>query len=168
MDPKQSRFYVVDSKGCKVSAWSLTGQFLFNFESNTTVPLTFPMQAAVNSLGDIYVVHWGVKKVLVYGSDGKYKRSYGDEGAYAGQFMKPKGVAIDSDDNVYISDMATSAVQIFSSQDQMCLWIHQGINGAARDLRIPLMLAMDSQNRIFIPEYGNNRVQIWQYVKATK
>ncbi|RME75748.1 MAG: 6-bladed beta-propeller [Planctomycetota bacterium] len=168
IDKNLNRLYVCDSKKPEVSAWTLDGQFLFSFENSQSAPLGAPLQAAINSQGNIYVLQWGSQYVLIYDSNGKFIRSFGTQGTRSGQFVHPKGIAIDSDDNVYIVDNMTCTLQIFNSQDKLCLWINEGQGFDPGQLRGPGMLAFDSHDRLFIPEYANNRTQVLQYLKVNQ
>jgi DNA-binding beta-propeller fold protein YncE len=57
----------------------------------------------------------GDNKVKVFSADGRFIRSAGGYGSYAGQLMRPKGIAVDSVSNLYVVDAAFENVQIFNS-----------------------------------------------------
>jgi DNA-binding beta-propeller fold protein YncE len=72
--------------------------------------------ANLSAEGDfIYVSDMGDNKVKVFSADGRFIRSAGGYGSYAGQLMRPKGIAVDSVSNLYVVDAAFENVQIFNS-----------------------------------------------------
>ena len=54
-----------------------------------------PVDIAIDSSGDIYVVDHSADMVKVYGSDGKFKFGFGTTGSGNGQFNFPAAIAID-------------------------------------------------------------------------
>ena len=51
----------------------------------------------------------------VFSSDGDYLFSFGDLGKGPGQFKGPHGLAIDSENNVYVADLYNHRIQVFTS-----------------------------------------------------
>ncbi len=163
VDNKTSRLYVADAAANEVSVWDLAGNHLSNLEISQENPMAFPLQIAVNSKGNIYVLNWSKEHVQVFTPDGQYIRGFGADGRYPSQFVRPKGLAIDSEDHIYVTDSAFGNFQIFDDQDRLLLWVGEGGN-ALGQFNLPSMLAIDNQDRIFVAEYGSNRVQIFQYL----
>jgi hypothetical protein len=67
---------------------------------------------AVSPRGDVYVVDYGFKRVLVVGPDGAVRRTIGKEGSGPGEFEMPYVVRADAD-SVRVLDAASNRVQVF-------------------------------------------------------
>lgn len=69
---------------------------------------------ALSPHGDVYVVDYGFKRVLVVGPDGAVRRTIGKEGSGPGEFEIPYVVRADAD-SVRVLDAASNQVQVFDS-----------------------------------------------------
>jgi NHL repeat len=80
-------------------------------------------------------------------------------------FDKPKGVAIDTFDNVYVVDSGWANVQIFNQAGEPLLFFGgRGTNPGL--LNNPTGIAIDRQNRIYVADYLNYRVASYQLVNT--
>jgi len=79
---------------------------------------------AVDSSGNVYVATGGLQlvsdKITKYSSDLVYMTEWGTLGHELGNFINPWGVAVDSDDGVYVTDRSgaygdNERVQVFTS-----------------------------------------------------
>ena len=67
-----------------------------------------------NSKGNLYIVRNSPSRVLVYDALGNFLFKFGQEGDGPGQFRRAFGVATDSKDQVYVSDVIRKKIVIFS------------------------------------------------------
>jgi DNA-binding beta-propeller fold protein YncE len=124
----------VNVTGDKVFVVSVKDQKIFVYEKNTWKKLnSFPsaeegedgyLYQPTNIVVDdnfVYVSDLGDNKVKVFSVGGEYIRSVGGYGAYAGQLMRPKGVAVDKESNLYIVDAAFENTQIFNSSGKVLM-----------------------------------------------
>ena len=72
-----------------------------------------PFDVAVDSINSVFVCDYGNHRVVKYDSSGGYQGTIGSTGTSNGQFVGPRGVAVDSSDNLYVIDM--TRVQKFDS-----------------------------------------------------
>lgn len=64
--------------------------------------------------GRVYVVDSDRKDIQVFDSDGQFIDKFGQPGSLGeGEFVKPMGIAVDSSENVYVSDWASGLIQKF-------------------------------------------------------
>ena len=83
---------------------------------------------------------------------------WGSEGTGDGQFDRTHGIAIDSADNVYLSDMGNFRIQKFDSDGNFITkWGSQGA-GDGQFNSTP-DLAVDSSDNVYVVERLNYRVQ---------
>jgi DNA-binding beta-propeller fold protein YncE len=90
-------------------------------------------------------------------------KAFGSVGNLPGTFSRPKGIGIDTEGHIYVSDAAFNNVQVFDSECKLLL--HFGAFGAGRaDLRLPAGLYINNQNQIYIVDQFNHRIQVYQYL----
>ncbi|MCA9344890.1 6-bladed beta-propeller, partial [Candidatus Saccharibacteria bacterium] len=83
---------------------------------------------------------------------------WGEAGSDPGQFYYPKGVALDSSDNVYVTDSNNSRIQKFDSNGVFIAeWGSNGTDDG--QFSNPTGITIDSQNNVYIADYDNDRVQ---------
>jgi DNA-binding beta-propeller fold protein YncE len=165
IDNANGRLYVVDAAKSTLNAYTLDGAPVFTVSNTPENQLKIPTQVAVNSLGNVYVLHQGTLKVNVYDSSGNYLLSFGESGRAPGNFIRPKGIAIDSEDNVYVTDVAFDNFQIFNAAGQIRMYVgNAGVNPG--QFSLPSLIYIDGNDRIYVAEFTNHRVQVFQYLGA--
>lgn len=168
LDNENEWVYVSDKKANTIRKYTLSGEFLSLISSSgpgTPGELSFPLQLALNSKGDILALHLGTNVVNVYNKSGQYLFAFGlhylgNEFSY--YLLRPKGIAVDSEDNVYIADSTLDKLQIYSPQGKLRM-ILGGAGSKPGNFSLPMMIDIDSQNRIYVAEYGGERIQIFQF-----
>ena len=110
---------------------------------------------AADSADNVYLLHRIKPHVLVFGSDGKFLRSWNAD------FKTPHGLRIDKDDNLWIADMANHLVQKFSPDGALLLKLGQKDKpGLAEDqFNKPADVAVGKDGEIYVADgYGNSRI----------
>ena len=59
------------------------------------------------------MTEYGYDRISVFKCDGQFLRLFGFSGSALGQFRGPFGVALDKDENIYVSDSCNNRVQSF-------------------------------------------------------
>jgi DNA-binding beta-propeller fold protein YncE len=71
-----------------------------------------PEGIAVDHDGNIWVADYGRDRIVKFGPDGRLLLTWGSRGSGPGEFVGPKGVAIDpSSGHVYVADTGNSRVE---------------------------------------------------------
>ena len=52
-------------------------------------------------------------RIQVFDPQGRFLRKWGSEGSGEGEFIRPQGLAIDSDGDVYVSDQGNHRILVF-------------------------------------------------------
>ena len=179
---------VVDSKNHRVQRYTPGGEYLGGFGSYGSRPGQFelPWGVHVDELGDVYITDWGNHRLQIFSSDGELKQIIGEAGSGPGQFNRPTGVAVDAHGDIYVADWGNDRVLMFNAEGQY-IWSFTGdatLSRVARTymltnavpnrlremgdleqekrLRRPRSVRVDSEFRLFIPDYESYRVQIYQ------
>jgi sugar lactone lactonase YvrE len=98
--------------------------------------------------------------------DGEARLVFGEPGDAPGKMALPKGVAVDSDGNIYVVDARFENIQIFSREGDLLLVIGNEGRGPG-ELSLPSGISIDSTNRIWICDTYNKRIQVLEPVKTT-
>jgi len=89
-----------------------------------------------------------------------HQLSFGSFGAADGQFVLPRGVAVDGSGNIYVADVGNNRFQVFNSAG-----VHQlsfGSFGAADgQFNFPFGVAVDGSGNIYVSDTNNNRIQVF-------
>lgn len=156
---------VVDTLRNRVVPVTIDGEVGESFGSQGTGPgeFNFPTNIAVDGRGNVYVTDTMNFRVQILDRRGRPLASFGRLGDGSGDFNKAKGIALDSDGHVYVVEGIHDVVQIFDTRGTFLLGF--GESGAGNgQLWLPTGLAI-WQDRIFVADSANHRVQEFQYVK---
>ena len=88
---------------------------------------------------------------------------FGEIGDRAGNFVRPKGIAVDSEDHIYIVDSAFNNFQIFDKEGRLLLFVGDGGTYYGQ-FSVPAGMAIDKEDRIYVVDQLNRRVQVFQYL----
>ena len=149
-DAHESRILRLDREGERVAAFggglgSAPGQFVY------------PQRFAFRD-GEIFVSEYGYgpnNRVQVFGSDGTFKRTFGEFGKVGAAFSRPEGVAIGVDGTVYVADASHRILAWTPAGEYLCDISSEG--DAPGRLRYPFGLVFDA-GWLYVVEYGNNRI----------
>jgi DNA-binding beta-propeller fold protein YncE len=179
---------VVDSQNHRIQHFTPGGEYLGGFGSQGSEPGQFelPWGVHVDELGDVYVADWGNNRVQKLSPTGEPLMVIGSPGTGDGEFDRPAGVAVDADGDIYVADGGNDRVQMFN-QEGKYIWKFLGdasLSRVARTymltnsmpnrlremgeleqekyLRRPRSVRVDSEFRLFVPDYQSYRIQIYQ------
>ena len=101
--------YVTDFNNHRIQTFTPDGQFLQKFGIGQ---LQYPYSIAIH--GDmVYVAERDQHRVSVFSSEGKFLKSFGVQGEAQGQFNLPRGVAVDANGFVLVTEHSNNRVQLF-------------------------------------------------------
>ena len=90
-------------------------------------------------------------------------RLIGKHGDGPGEFSRPRGVAVDSDFNIYVSDAAFNKVQLFDQEGRLLL--HFGTpDRQPGGFQLPAGMHVDANDHLFVTDQINGRVQKFEYL----
>jgi sugar lactone lactonase YvrE len=142
----------------------------------TEARLAFPYQITVDGEGNLYIADRDAHRVRKVDAQGRISTFAGsgtagfagDGGsAAAAQLSAPRGVAVDADGNVYISDSGNNRIRRVAPDGTISTFAGSGNAGFSGDrgkateasLDLPLALAVDRRGNVYIADYDNNRIR---------
>ena len=180
--------YVSDTLNHRVQKFTKDGKFLTAWGSfgDGDGQLNMPWGITIDELGDVYVADWRNDRVQKFTADGELLLKFGSSGSADGEFNRPTGVAVDGDGDIYVADWGNNRVQLFTSEGQ---YVEKFLGDAdlsesarqyvlanlvtlrlremsrleaARRFRSPISVRVDDQGRMFVPDFGAHRVQVYK------
>lgn len=164
-DPSQQRLFVADTAESDLKVFDLEGRLLMVIGKHGSALGEFnrPSYMAIWR-NELYVTDTFNARIQVLDLDsGNPIRSIGTRGTYVGQLSMPKGVALDSDGNVYVVESLHDHLLIFNRQGQFLLPIG-GTGYSSGKFYLPAGLWIDSRNRIYVADMFNGRVVTYLYL----
>ena len=139
------------------------------FGQRGKMPGQFRDPVALNVVRDgrIFVADTGNDRVQILNADGTLNYEFGKSGDKPGYFKNPEGIVVSRKGNIYVADSSNDRVQIFTGDGIFLKSFGRTSktlkNGSPEpgNFRDPRALAINSQSQIFVVDYGNDRIQIF-------
>jgi len=158
---RKGRVYVTDSVARSVVMFDIKGKRFVEFGNRGPNALLKPIGITVASFGDVFVVDLTAKSIHVYDKEGRFLRKFGSKE----ELSRPVDVAISNDGRfAYVVDTGgvQSAFHRVVKYDVKTGEVVQIIGERSTGLgsfNFPMMIAIDSKDRIYVLDSGNFRVQ---------
>lgn len=167
VDRARAQLVIPDAKGGKLLLFSLTGQLLSTIEGGGN--FAYPNAVAVASDGSLLIADTFSATIVRLSSEGKYISSIGKRGDSPGDLALVTGVAVDSEDHIYATDGRLHNLTIFDKAGNTLLVIGgqysmRSGNIARGGFLIPQGVSIDKNDRIYVADSFNRRVQVFQYL----
>ncbi len=136
-------------------------------EGQSNGQLRLPRNVAAAPDGSLYVADTGNHRIQQFDTAGNFVRQWGGQGAANGQFNEPWGVAVSPDGQfVFVCDTWNHRIQKFSADGAFIkAWGSNGVtDGQLGQQGIfwgPRAVAVSAQNRIYVADTGNKRIQVF-------
>ncbi len=157
------RLLVADTHFYRVLVYAPDGKLLFQLgdgvQGTTPGRFGYPTDVVIDRAGNYYVADYGDNdRIQVFSPKGEWLREWGGHGYALGEFLKPRALAIDDKDRIYVADSCNHRIQVFDTQGK--LLANWGTRGTAPgQLSYPYDLAIGPDHCLYVCEYGNHRVQ---------
>lgn len=163
----EDRVFVADVLRHRVAVFDLHGIFLYSFgrRGSDGSGLNFPTylwyEAGAKRL---WVCDSGNFQIRAFDPEGRPLATFGENGDRPGYLARPRGLALDSDGDVYSADGAMEALQIFDTQGRLLLFVGQE-GGQPGEFSLPGGIFVDPADRVLVADTYNGRVQLFQYLR---
>jgi len=101
----------------------------------------------------IYVSDMGDFKIKMFDHNGKYLSSVGSTGNTIGQFVRPKGIAVDKDSNLYVVDAGFENVQIFNKEGKVLMFFGGPYKEKPGHMWLPAKVTIDYEDLKYFQKY---------------
>jgi len=167
IDKELNRLYVVDTKAHHVKAFDIaTKELLFTIgkRGKEDGEFNFPTNLSVDRRNNnIVVCDTQNFRIQIFNKDGKFIRRFGKIGDKPGMFARPKGVSVDTEGHIYVTDSAFNNVQIFDDTGTLLMYFGSAGRGPSR-FRLITGIYIDERDKIAIADGFSGRIQLFQYV----
>jgi DNA-binding beta-propeller fold protein YncE len=157
------RLLVADTHFYRVLVYSGAGDLLFQLgdgvQGTTPGRFGYPTDVVIDRAGNFYVAEYGENdRIQVFSPDRAWLRQWGGHGYDAGEFLKPRALAIDEQDRLYVADSCNHRIQVFDAGGNLLrVWGSRGARPG--QMSYPYDLAIGPDRCLYVCEYGNHRVQ---------
>jgi len=152
--------YVVDMTG-RVQKFSPEGKFLLSWQMPQT-DLGKPKGMACDREGNIVVLEPHYQRVNHFTPEGKLVAQWGVKGTNAGELTLPRSIAVDTKNNVIVSEYTlVDRVQKFSARGGRVLAAWGTPGQGTGEFNRAEGVATDSADQIYVADSCNHRIQIY-------
>ncbi|WP_426417199.1 6-bladed beta-propeller [Aestuariirhabdus sp. LZHN29] len=163
-DPVTGTIYVADTQADNIVLFDSDGRLIDTIGSAGEAPGLFnaPTHLAFQH-NSLYVSDTLNARIQLFDTQGDLISSIGERGINRGQFSRPKGIASDSEGNIYAIESYYDHLLVFDSQGRFLLPIG-GTGAEAGHFYLPAGIWIDQQDRLYIADMMNGRIAIFQYL----
>ena len=164
-DAAQRRLFVADTRSHDIKVFDDDGRLLkvIGRQGDEPGEFNFPTHLAF-ARGELYVTDTMNNRIQVFSEGGdRWRLSFGRRGLYVGNLVRPKGVTVDTDGNIYVVESYHDHLLVFDRAGDFLMAIG-GMGQGTGKFYLPAGAWTDSRNRVFISDMFNGRVSVFQYL----
>jgi len=107
----------------------------------------------------VYVSDFGEFNVKIFSHEGEFLKSVGSYGSNIGEFIRPKGIAVDKNQNLYVVDGGFEITQIFNPDGKLLMHFGGPYKGPG-DMWLPVKVTIDYDNNKYFENYVDPRFNL--------
>ena len=158
----EDKIFVVNIKDHFISVFSREDhKFLSLFPRDVgeeSAKIYQPTNLFVHEQG-VFVSDMGDFSIKKYSHEGDFISKTGSYGRNIGQFTRPKGIAVDREENLYVVDAGFENVQVFNNKGQI-LMNFGGPYAGHGDMYLPAKIVIDYDNLEYFQELVDRRYKL--------
>ena len=164
LDERGGRLFVADTHAHDIKVFDLQGKLLTRLGTRGEGPgeFNFPTHIAYANQ-ELVVADTMNSRVQVFERGEKHRLSVGTRGLYVGNLVRPKGVSLDSEGNIYVVESYFDHLLVFNRDGQFLM----GLGGLGKEIGqfyLPSGVWVDSRNRVFVADMFNGRIVVLQFL----
>lgn len=163
--PQSQQLYVCDTGTHQIKVFDLNGQLLASWgqRGEGTGEFNYPTHIALGH-EKLYVSDTLNARVqILSAATGSYLGTVGRRGLYVGDMVRPKGVATDSEQNIYVIESYHDYMLIYNRRGEFLMPIG-GVGDGPGYFHLPAGVWVDVRNRVFVADMINGRVAVFQFL----
>lgn len=162
--------FVTDPNNHQINAYNVTNrQLLYSFPEGAEVGdqnwLYNPLNIYLDK-GKIYVTDFGDSRVKTYTTTGKFQGAVGRYGGGLAQFVRPKGIAVDREENLFVVDAGFENIQIFNKEGQLLMFFGGPYKGPG-DMYLPANVIIDYDHLSYYEKYVDSAYKLKYLIFVT-
>jgi DNA-binding beta-propeller fold protein YncE len=164
-DPASGRIFVADTHAHEIKVFDDEGRLLRSIGRRGEAPGEFNFPTYVSLVdGELYVTDSINARVQVFSTeDGAFRRAIGARGLYIGNLVRPKGIAVDSEKNLYVVESYYDNLLVYGPQGEFLMPLGGTGSGTGRFF-LPAGVWVDARNRVFVADMFNGRVVVFSFL----
>lgn len=165
LNPVAGELFVADTMAHDIKVFDTTGRLLRTLgrRGEADGEFNFPTHLAW-ARGELFVTDTLNNRVQVLdAASGRVLRRLGQRGLFVGNLVRPKGVGVDAEGNIYIVESFYDSLLVFSPQGEFLMPIG-GIGPATGRFYLPAGVWVDGQNRVHVADMFNGRIVLFQFL----
>ena len=164
VDDSRNRCYIVDNDNHYILAYDLSNRRLigtYGSPGSGKLAFRYPFLITLDKDRYLYIVDVINTRVQVLNPEGLFVEFIGGWGVEKGEFFRPKGVAVDRNNRVYVSDSYMGVIQVFDSNGEFFAVVGDPEKNSPKKFKTPMGLFIDNNNRLYVVEMLANRVSVY-------
>lgn len=169
VDERLQQMYVADNDNHQVRVYSNQDYKLLSIwgsEGPRDNQFHYPFLITTGNNASVLIVDVLNTRVQVWKQDNPVA-SIGGWGVDLGQFYRPKGVCVDKNGLVFVSDSVLGVIQAFNSNGEFSAVLGNE-SGEVLKWKTPLGITIDNRQRLYVVEMLSNRVRVYDILSDKK
>lgn len=165
LDAASGQLYVADAYAHDIKVFDPEGRLVNTIgrRGEGDGEFNFPTHLAFVR-GELYVTDTMNSRIQIFGADGQLlKGQFGERGLYIGNMVRPKGVGVDSEGNIYVVESYYDSLLIYNPGGELLLQVG-GTGTSTGSFYLPSGVWIDANNRVFVTDMFNGRVVLFQFL----
>lgn len=172
IDNVNKRIVITDLRKHQIVITDMDGKLIQSFgkRGDGDGDFNLPIAVAIEKDGGIVVADSLNSRIQRFTSKGVFVNKIGRRGDGPGDLALLKGVAVDSEGNIYVTDGKDHRITIFSPKGELLMVLGGsfaqtlGTRLAAAGFLVPQGIFIDQNDRVYVVDQLNKRIQIFQYL----
>ena len=164
-DPVSRQVFVADTSSHDIKVFDDDGRMLRSIgrRGEAEGEFNYPTFLSLRN-GELYVTDSINARVQVFAADsGSFRRAVGTRGLFVGNLVRPKGVAVDGEGNLYVVESYYDNLLIYGPAGEFLMPLG-GTGSAVGRFFLPAGVWTDERNRIFVADMFNGRVVVFSFL----
>ncbi len=164
-EARSKRLFVADTQAHQIKVFNLEGELLSTIGDFGEGPGSFNYPTYIAVLHEkLYVSDTLNARVQVISTQtGRYLGTVGKRGLFLGDLVRPKGVASDSEHNIYVIESYHDYLLVYNRRGEFLIPIG-GVGDGPGNFHLPAGVWVDKRNRVFVADTLNSRVAVFQFL----
>ena len=154
----KNRLYISDNENHKIKVYKQNGDFEFEWGKfgEGYGEFRYPGIMTSNEFNEILVVDVLNTRIQKFDPFGKFITGIGSWGVLPGSLFRPKGIAIDKKNRLFISDSYMGVIQAFTDMGRFLGVVCD--KNKKRVFKSPVGIVIDKNDRLLIVEMRDNKI----------